>query len=219
MQDILQLLSHMAVVPVIRTPEKQLALRACTWLAEAGIGTAEITLTTPGALELISHLRSHTDLLVGAGTILSEADARAAIDAGAQYLVSPVCLSALADAAAGTALIMGAMTPSEVFAAHQAGAAAVKIFPASTCGGPSYIRALRAVFPKIIMAPTGGVTPANAADYLAAGAAFTGIGGNLVDVAALRAGDKSIIQGAARQALHTIETFRKKRKDADYEPG
>ncbi|MBL6930874.1 MAG: bifunctional 4-hydroxy-2-oxoglutarate aldolase/2-dehydro-3-deoxy-phosphogluconate aldolase [Rhodospirillales bacterium] len=208
MNSILQRLCEMAVVPVIRVPEAGLALTAVEWLAESGIKTVEITLSTPDAFTLISRLRKETDLLIGAGTVLTPDDARHALDAGAEYLVSPATVQGLPEAAGDVPLLMGALTPSEVLAAHKAGAAGVKVFPASACGGASYIKALKSVFPDIPLVPTGGVTPDNVSDYLSAGAAFVGIGGNLVSVQALRNGDKQIIQEAARMAFAEIEKFR-----------
>ncbi len=198
----------MAVVPVIRVPEASLALTAAEWLSEAGIGTAEITLTTPDALTVVRKLRDETDLLIGVGTLRHADDARRAIDAGAHYLVSPGAVAGLIDAAGPVPVLMGALTPTEVTAVHNAGAAGVKVYPASACGGASYLKALSAVFPDITLVPTGGVTPSNVADYLASGAAFVGIGGNLVDVPALRKGDRAAIQAAAREALDAAARFR-----------
>lgn len=207
---VLDRLRALAVVPVVRTSEAEHATRAVAWLAEAGVGTVEITLTTPGALDLIARLRAETELLVGAGTLRHAKDVARAREAGAQYLVSPAIVPGLAEAAGDVPLVMGALTPTEVLAAHAAGAAAVKVFPVSACGGPAYLRALKSVFPDILLAPTGGVTPDNTGDYLAAGATFVGIGGNLVEEAALSAGNKTAIQSAARNALAAVTRFHAK---------
>ena len=208
--DTLARLRDMAVVPVIRTPTADLAERVADWLAQAGMRTVEITLTTPGALDLIRRLRTSSDLLVGAGTLRHEADAVAAIYAGAHYLVSPARVAGMAARAADAdvACVMGAYTPSEVLAAHQDGADAVKVFPVGSAGGPSYVKALRAVFPDIAFAPTGGITPETVADYLRVGCAFVGVGGRLVDVAAVAEGRRDVIEAAARAALASVTSFR-----------
>lgn len=191
------------VVPVIRTSTTAHAATAVAWLREAGITTFEITMTVPGAPALIRELAQDSRLLVGAGTVASEADARACLDAGAKFLVAPwVGAEIVAPArAAGAAVMLGALTPTEVRAAIAAGADVVKIFPASSTGGPNHLRALASVFPGIAFCPTGGVDPSNIAAWIAAGAAFVGIGGKLVDEKLIAAGDQATVQAAARAAL------------------
>jgi 2-dehydro-3-deoxyphosphogluconate aldolase/(4S)-4-hydroxy-2-oxoglutarate aldolase len=140
---------------------------------------------------------------VGAGTVPDARTAAACLDAGARFIVAPWVDPALAGPTrdAGACLMLGALTPTEVRAAHEAGADVVKIFPASSAGGPAHIKALRAVFPDVAFCPTGGVDARNAPDYLAAGAAFVGIGGRLVDEALVAAGDRRAILQAAEDAL------------------
>jgi 2-dehydro-3-deoxyphosphogluconate aldolase/(4S)-4-hydroxy-2-oxoglutarate aldolase len=197
------------VIPVLRLHSRQDAETAIDCLVEAGFKTVELTLTTPGAVELIGSLRrnSSADFLVGAGTVLDLVSAQACLDAGADYLVSP-CLvpgmAALADRA-GRIALTGGFTPGEVLAAWREGAAVVKIFPAST-GGPSHLAALHAVYPEIALCPTGGVSSANMLDYFKAGAAVVGIGNNVIDQKALAAGDRSAVIAHARGFLEIAAT-------------
>lgn len=198
-----QTLRAARVVPVVRTQKAEHAETAVHWLREAGIGIFEITMTIPGAVDLIRCLAADPALLIGAGTVADADTARACLDAGAKFLVAPwvdPALSAPARAA-GAALMLGALTPTEVRAALAAGADVVKIFPASSAGGPSHIKALASVFPGVAFCPTGGVEPGNVAAYLAAGAAFVGIGGAMVDEKRIAAGDRDAIQAAARAVL------------------
>jgi 2-dehydro-3-deoxyphosphogluconate aldolase/(4S)-4-hydroxy-2-oxoglutarate aldolase len=195
------------VIPVVRTSTATLAATAVDWLREAGFRIFEITMTVPEAPALIRTLAAEPGLLVGAGTVPDATAAEACLAAGARFLVTPWLDPAVVAAArhAGACALPGALTPTEVRAALAAGADAVKIFPASSAGGPAHIRALRAVFPEVPFCPTGGVEPGNAQDYLAAGAAFVGIGGSLVDERRIAAGGKAAILRAARDALGLTE--------------
>jgi 2-dehydro-3-deoxyphosphogluconate aldolase/(4S)-4-hydroxy-2-oxoglutarate aldolase len=191
------------VVPVVRTSTAALAATACAWLREAGMEVLEITLTTPDAVALIRELANEPGLLVGAGTVPDERAAEACLAVGAKFLVTPWLDPAVVSAAraAGACAMPGALTPTEIRAAIAAGADVVKIFPAGSVGGPGHVKALRAVFPNVAFCPTGGVDAGNAPAYLAAGAAFVGIGGKLVDEARIAAGDKAAIIRAAHEAL------------------
>jgi len=197
------------VIPVLRLPSRKDAEVAIDCLIEAGFNTVEVTLTTPGAIELIASLRrsGKVDFLIGAGTVLDLASAQACLDAGADYLVSP-CLvpgmAALADAA-GRIALTGGFTPGEVLAAWREGAAVVKVFPAST-GGPSHLGALHAVYPDIPLCPTGGVSSSNMLDYFKAGAAVVGVGNNVIDQKALAAGDRGGVIAQARGFLDIAAT-------------
>jgi 2-dehydro-3-deoxyphosphogluconate aldolase / (4S)-4-hydroxy-2-oxoglutarate aldolase len=193
------------VVPVVRTASTRHAETAVAWLREASFTTFEITMSVPDAPGLIRTLAAEPGLLVGAGTVASAADADACLAAGARFLVAPwVGTEIVAPArAAGAAVMLGALTPTEVRAALVAGADVVKIFPASSTGGPPHLRALKSVFPGVAFCPTGGVEPGNIAAWMAAGAAFVGIGGKLVDEKLIAAGDKASVQDAARAALAT----------------
>ena len=191
------------IVPVIRTSTAAHAATAVSWLREAGITIFEITLTIPDALSVIRDVASDISLLVGAGTVPDARAAEACLAAGAKFLVSPWVDPTLAAVTrpAGAALMMGAFTPTEVRAALAGGADVVKIFPASSAGGPAHIKALRSVFPGVAFCPTGGVDARNAGDYIAAGATFVGIGGKLVDEGAIAAGNRAAVQAAAREVL------------------
>ena len=191
------------VIPVIRTRSAKSAATAVGWLRDAGLRIFEITMTVPDATPLIRDLASDPALLIGAGTVPDAAIADACLRAGAKFLVAPWVDPTLAAPCRETqaALMLGAVTPTEVRAALAAGADVVKIFPASSVGGPGHIKALASVFPGIAFCPTGGVEPANFVAYLSAGAAFVGMGGALVDERRIEAGDRDAIQAAARAIL------------------
>jgi len=198
------LLVAQRVVPVLRLGSTANTIRAVDCLREAGYSTFEITLTTLGAVELIAELRARlgATVTVGAGTVTDLDAARRCVDAGAQFLVSPCVVSGLAALAheAGRAALIGGFTPTEILAAHREGADIVKVFPASV-GGPGHLGALHAVFPHVLLCPTGGVTLENMKSYFTAGAALVGIGNNLLDQAALAAGDIARVIAGARRFL------------------
>ena len=197
-------LTELKIVPFIRTPSADLAIRACEWLLEAGLQALELTFTTPDAHRVIeTFARTAPDALIGAGTVRTPEQAKAAIDAGASFLVSPGAAPGVGEAAAkaGIPYLPGAATPSEVEARWAAGAAVVKIFPARECGGPGFLKAIRSVYPDIPLMPTGGVSPDTAKAYLDAGALCLGMGGELVPVDALKANDPKPVRDAAARAL------------------
>jgi 2-dehydro-3-deoxyphosphogluconate aldolase / (4S)-4-hydroxy-2-oxoglutarate aldolase len=191
------------VIPIIRTHSDALALRAVEWLREAGYTTFEVTLTVPGALDVIRDLRRDDGVVVGVGTVLTVAQAEASLDAGAQFLVSPILVEDALPlcAEAGVATIMSALTPNEVHRAWRLGSSAVKIFPASSMGGPAHVKALRSVFPSIPLVPTGGVNLDNLGAYLDAGAAAVGIGGDLISDVLLERSDAAEWIARARAYL------------------
>ena len=191
------------VVPVVRTSTAALAATAVRWLRDAGMRIFEITMTIPDAPALIRDLASDPDLLIGAGTVPDRATAELCMKAGARFVVAPWVDPALSAPCrdAGAVLMLGALTPTEVRAALAAGADVVKVFPASSVGGPAHIKALASVLPQVPFCPTGGVEPGNVAAYLAAGAAFVGMGGALVDEKRIAAGDRGAIEAAARAVL------------------
>jgi 2-dehydro-3-deoxyphosphogluconate aldolase/(4S)-4-hydroxy-2-oxoglutarate aldolase len=191
------------VVPVVRTHETRHAATAVQWLHDAGLRIFELTMTIPDAPALIRELAGDATLLVGAGTVPNRAMAETCLAAGARFIVAPWIDASLAAPcqAANATLMLGALTPTEVRAALTAGADVVKVFPASSVGGPGHIRALRSVLPDVAFCPTGGVDPGNVAAYLAAGAAFVGMGGALVDERSIASGDRGAIEAAASQVL------------------
>jgi 2-dehydro-3-deoxyphosphogluconate aldolase/(4S)-4-hydroxy-2-oxoglutarate aldolase len=192
------------VIPVLRIDSVEQARLVIDCLLDAGFKTAEITLTTPGAAQLITELRSRVpqSFLVGAGTVLNRQQAQQCLDAGADYLVSPCTIRGIAGLAheAGCAVLLGAFTPSEVHAASQEGSDIVKLFPASS-GGPSHLAALRAVFPDVVFCPTGGIDLDNMAAYFKAGAAVVGVGNSIIDYKALSANDGARIVAHAKRYL------------------
>jgi 2-dehydro-3-deoxyphosphogluconate aldolase/(4S)-4-hydroxy-2-oxoglutarate aldolase len=192
------------VIPVLRLATRAGAESAIDCLVEAGFKTVELTLTTPGAIDLIASLRRRAgaDFLVGAGTVLDLDTAKACLEAGADYLVSPCVVAGMGRLAndAGRAALLGGFTPTEVLSAWREGAAVVKVFPAAT-GGPAHLAALHAIYPQIALCPTGGVSAANLLDYFKAGAAVVGIGNNAIDQKALADGDRARVIGHARSFL------------------
>jgi len=204
MNSTMEKLIALRVIPVLRLATRADAESAIDCLVEAGFKTVEVTMTTPGAIELIASLRrrSGKDFLVGAGTVLDLDIAKACLDAGADYLVSPSAVSGLARLAseAGRAALLGAFTPTEVLAAWHEGAAIVKVFPAAT-GGPAHLAALHAIYPSIPLCPTGGVSAVNLPEYFKAGAAVVGIGNNVIDQNALASGDRPRVIKHARSFL------------------
>lgn len=200
------------VVPVVRAESARQAMMAAEAVCEGGIGIVEVTMTVPGAIEVIAELAKTAgdQVLVGAGTVLDVESAQRCLDAGAQFLVSPGFDLATVKLAneAGVPVMPGALTPTEVIAAWRAGADFVKIFPCGNVGGPSYLKALKAPLPKVPMIPTGGVNLTTAADFIRAGAAALGIGGELVSAAALRSGNKAEIVDNARRYLEIVKQAR-----------
>ncbi len=191
------------VVPVVRTHQTRHAATAVRWLCDAGLRVFEITMTIPDAPALIRELAGDAALLVGVGTVPDRATAEICLAAGARFIVAPWVDPSLAAccATANALLMLGALTPGEVRGALAGGADVVKVFPASSVGGPGHIRALASVFPGVAFCPTGGIEPRDIATYLEAGAAFVGMGGALVDEKRIAAGDRSAIEAAARQVL------------------
>ncbi len=196
------------VVPVLRYTDAATAAYAAEVAVSAGCTTLELTWTIPGVTDLVRALRDKhgARLLLGVGTVLDEAQARDALVAGADFLVSPALATDIVDMAhAADALCMlGAFTPSEVLAARRAGVDVVKVFPADT-GGPKHLAALKSVYPDTIFCPTGGITQDNMGAYFAAGAALVGIGSNLYDKAAFAARDTAALVAQitrTREAAH-----------------
>lgn len=186
----LALIRETVVMPVIRVATREQALCAVEGIVAAGVPIAEVTMTVPGALEIIKDLTaSHGDrLLVGAGTVLDAETCRFAVLAGAEFIVSPALDVPTIQMARrhGKVSIPGALTPTEVLAASQAGADLVKIFPCGSVGGPAYVRALKGPFPQIDVVVSGGVTLDNVVQFLAAGATAVAVGEVIFERDALR---------------------------------
>jgi len=214
-EEIRQRITEVGIVPVIRASTPRQALLAADAVRAGGIPIVEITMTVPGAIEVIAQLAksASADLLIGAGTVLDAQSAQRCLDAGAMFLVSPgFDLSAVTLAkSTGVLMIAGALTPTEVVTAWKAGSDVVKIFPCGNVGGPKYIRALKGPLPQIPMIPTGGVNLDTAADFILAGAEALGVGGELVSAAALQSGNIGEITNAARQFIGIVREARQKR--------
>jgi 2-dehydro-3-deoxyphosphogluconate aldolase/(4S)-4-hydroxy-2-oxoglutarate aldolase len=206
--EAIQKIGEIGIVPVIRAASVDLALRAVEAIYAGGIPIVEITMTVPHAPQVIREVtRAHgIKVMVGAGTVLTAAQATECFDAGAEFLVSPgFSVPVLHTAHARRKLaIPGVLTPTELIAAVAEGAQVVKVFPCGNLGGPRYIKALKAPFPDVAMIPTGGANHTNAAEYFAAGAFALGIGADLVNIAALREGKTQEIVETARQLVDTV---------------
>jgi 2-dehydro-3-deoxyphosphogluconate aldolase/(4S)-4-hydroxy-2-oxoglutarate aldolase len=205
-------IGEVGIVPVIRAANAEEARQAVQAIYAGGISIVEITTTVPKAITAIRDVvRQYGDkLLVGAGTVLDYEQASECLDAGAEFLVSPgLSLPVLKAAQArGKLAIPGALTPSEVMSATREGARLVKIFPCESVGGPKYIKALKGPFPQVDLIPTGGVNVLNAGDYFAAGSFALGIGSELVNLKALRAGNSQDISNIAVQLVEVVSHAR-----------
>jgi len=192
-----------ATVRLKSEAEAQLAVQA---LVEGGVRLVEVTLTTPGALNVIADWRDHPDIIVGAGSILDVDMARQSLAAGARYLVSPHTeLDVIRLGCEHGALVAaGAATPTEMMNAMRAGAHIIKVFPAQQLGGPGHLKAVLAPLPFLRLMPTGGVEVGNAFDYLQAGAFCVGLGGRLVDDELVAAGDRAGLVARAREARAAV---------------
>jgi 2-dehydro-3-deoxyphosphogluconate aldolase/(4S)-4-hydroxy-2-oxoglutarate aldolase len=199
------------IVAVVRSESPDQLVRVVRALADGGVSAAEITFTVPDAVEVIRQVRRELgdSVVLGAGTVLDPETARAALLAGAEYLVAPsLNLDVIRLARRYSKPIMpGAFTPTEVLTAWEAGADVVKVFPADL-GGPPYLKALRGPLPQIRLMPTGGVDLTTAESFLKAGACCLGIGSSLVDPKAVAAGDFDRIRDLAAQYVAIVARFR-----------
>ncbi|MCX7729857.1 MAG: bifunctional 4-hydroxy-2-oxoglutarate aldolase/2-dehydro-3-deoxy-phosphogluconate aldolase [Candidatus Caldatribacterium sp.] len=180
--QIVEHLEREKIIAIIRAQSSQALMEVVAALKAGGISCIEVTMTTPGALEILEEVRSKMDdVLFGAGTILDPETARLCIMRGAQFLVTPSLNTQVIEMAHryDIPIIPGALTPTEILRAWESGAEVVKVFPASSLG-PSYIRELKGPFPQIKLCPTGGVNLDNISEFLRAGASCVGVGGSLV---------------------------------------
>ena len=209
-----EMLAHIeaiGIIPAVRASSASDALFASETLFSGGIPVVEITMTTPGAIDVISQLvRAGSDVIVGAGTILDLDTARLCLDAGASFLTSTGIDRELVEFTRehDISMIPGALTPSEVIMAKKAGVAFIKIFPCSCVGGPSYIRALRGPFPEVRLIASGGVTQQNASHYIRAGSNVLGIGQELLPPEALRARNSNWIHELCRRFIDVVKEAR-----------
>src|SRR5450755_3774603 len=210
-EDQLRHVLDCGIVAVVRSQDSAQLVEVVRALADGGVTVAEITMTVPGALDVLRQVRRALGdrLLLGAGTILDPETARAALLAGAEYLVAPtVNLDVIRLCQRYDKLVMpGAFTPTEILAAWEAGADIVKVFPAEVLG-PAFFRAVRGPLPQVRMMPTGGVDLTTAADFLKAGACCLGVGSQLVEPKAIAAADFDRIRDLARQYVQLVAKTR-----------
>lgn len=199
-------------MPVVRTTSAESAILAIQAIYRGGIRTAEITMTVPGAIRALEKLADELGdkITLGAGTVLDPETARICILAGAQFLVTPTLnVKTIEMAKRYSAVIMpGALTPTEVLTAWEAGADMVKVFPCGAMGGPKYIRALKAPLPQIEMIPTGGVSLENTAEFLKAGASAVAVGAELIDAKTIADGRHEVFAERAKLFLAEVAKAR-----------
>jgi 2-dehydro-3-deoxyphosphogluconate aldolase / (4S)-4-hydroxy-2-oxoglutarate aldolase len=217
-QKVRSRIEEIGIVPVVRASSQREAHIAAEAVCKGGIPIVEITMTCPGAIEVIGELAKSAgpEILIGAGTVLNAADARRCLDAGAQFLVSPGFNRATVELAVRESkLIMaGALTPTEIIEAWTAGSDLVKVFPCGQVGGAKYIKALKGPLPQVPLVPTGGVNLSTAAEFIEAGAAALGIGSELVQPEALKSNKPELIVETARKFLGIIASTRAKLSSA-----
>ena len=211
-QEVLQKIREVGILPVVRAASAEEAMRAIEAVKTGSIDIFEITMTVPDAINLIKNLTAKfgETALIGAGTVLTPEQAQDCIAAGAKFIISPalnletikICNEK------DVAVMPGALTPTEIVTAWNAGADCVKVFPAGALGGANYIKSLKAPLPNIEIIPTGGVSLKTAADFIKAGAFALGVGADLVDLEALREGNDYILIERARQYVEIVRTAR-----------
>jgi 2-dehydro-3-deoxyphosphogluconate aldolase/(4S)-4-hydroxy-2-oxoglutarate aldolase len=210
--EVIQKIKEVGLLPVLRADSEAEAIALAHALEAGGVTIIEVTMTVPGAIEVIRCLKHETGgrVLIGAGTVLDPETARACMLAGAEFIVSPSLKLSTIEICRrySVAVFPGALTPTEVVTAWEAGADAVKVFPCSALGGAKYLKALKAPFPQIELIPTGGVSLATAHEFLEAGALALGVGGDLVDNKAIRAGKPETITDNARKYLEIVNQHR-----------
>jgi len=215
-ETVKEAIERVGLIPVLRAKNKEQGLAVVKAMLAGGVNTVEVTMTVPGAVDLLKALKAEygNDLLLGSGTVTTAEQAQATIDAGAEFVISP-CLNLdviRCTKANGKLSCPGALTPTEVITAWNAGADVVKIFPCSAMGGASYLKALLAPFPFLQLIPTGGVSVATAKSFLDAGARALGVGSDLVNLKAIEDGKPEIITEQAKAYLKVFEEYRAAKK-------
>jgi 2-dehydro-3-deoxyphosphogluconate aldolase / (4S)-4-hydroxy-2-oxoglutarate aldolase len=210
--EIVSKLKEIGVIPVVRADSPEEAMEAVEAIKAGGVPILEITMTVPGAIKVIERIADKygDEVILGAGTVLDPETARICILAGAKFVVSPALNVETIELCRRYSIPIcpGALTPTEVVTAWQAGADFVKIFPCSAMGGASYIKGLKAPLPQVELIPTGGVNLNTAADFIKAGSSALGIGADLVDLKAIRAGEAHIITERAIQFSQIVRDAR-----------
>jgi len=211
-ESIAQILERVGLIPVLRAKNTKQALAVVDAMIAGGVTVVEVTMTCPDACGVLRALKSQYGprVLLGSGTVTKARDAEATIEAGAEFVVSPSLHREViaATKAAQKLSVPGALTPTEVVTAEEAGADYIKIFPCSAVGGAPYLKALLAPFPHLKLIPTGGVTVQTAESFLKAGARALGVGSDLVNLTAVDEGHPEIITNTAKAYLEVIAKFR-----------
>ena len=212
-QETVKRIEQLGIVAVIRLRDPGKLRAVVDAIVAGGVQALEVTMTVPGAVDLIRGLAPTLPegFLLGAGTVIDAATAHAVIDAGAQFVISPVFRRAVIEAChqRGVPAAPGCFTPTEILEAHDAGADIVKVFPATTLG-PQYIRDVRAPLPQVRLMPTGGVTPDNAGEWIRAGAVAVAAGSSLLDAKAIESGGFEVITANARRFVDNVSAARAK---------
>ncbi len=214
-EQIRGLIEEIGIIPAIRSSSTQDALFAAEAVASSGIPIVEVTMTVPGAIEVISELvRNNPELVVGAGTVLELENARRCLDAGAKFLTSPGLNLDVVEFAVkqNTVVFPGALTPTDVMTAWRAGSDFVKVFPCAPLGGANYIKALRSPFPEVPLIASGGVNQHNATDFILAGANAIGVGRDLIQPDAIRRRERDWIRELSGRFLHMVQEARSRRR-------
>lgn len=210
--EIIAAIQGIGLVPIVRTESAASAILAIQALYRGGVRAAEITMTVPGAIRALEKVADEFGdrIVLGAGTVLDPETARACMLAGAEFIVTPSLKHATIEMAKrySKAVFPGALTPTEILSAWEAGADAVKVFPCGVMGGAKYIKALKGPFPHIEMVPTGGVNLETLEGFLKAGACAVGVGSELIDGATIRAGKYEVFEERARQFLAAVARAR-----------
>jgi 2-dehydro-3-deoxyphosphogluconate aldolase/(4S)-4-hydroxy-2-oxoglutarate aldolase len=213
-EEIVAKLREIGLVPVLRAESEEQALGIASAIADGGVTVLEITMTVPGAIRVMARLtKERPDILVGAGTVLDPETARMCMLEGAQFVVSPALNLKTIEMCHRYSIpvLPGALTPTEVVTAWQAGADVIKVFPASALGGAKYLKSLKAPLPQVEMIPTGGVSLATAKEFLEAGSFALGVGADLVDTKAMTEGKPEKITESAKKYLEIVREFRRGR--------
>jgi 2-dehydro-3-deoxyphosphogluconate aldolase/(4S)-4-hydroxy-2-oxoglutarate aldolase len=213
-QRTLHSLLEIGIVPIVRADSAEKALRAAQAICRGGLRALEVTMTVPKAIQVIEKVADEfgSEMLIGAGSVLDAETARACMLAGAEFFVTPALNPKTIEICRryGKVVMPGALTPTEVLTAWEAGADMVKIFPCGNLGGPKYIRALKAPLPQVLMVPTGGVSLDNTAEFFKAGSSAVAVGSELCDKQAMADGRFEVIEQNARQFLEVVQKAREK---------
>ncbi len=204
--EILKQILDEKIIAIVRLDTAEHFVKVAEALKAGGISAIEFTFSTPGTLEMLREVtaRFGDEMLIGAGTVLDAETARLAILAGAEFIVTPTMnLETIAMCKRyGRPIVAGAMTPTEMLTAWEAGADLIKVFPVGNIGGPDYIKAVLAPLPQLRLVPTGGVSADNAEAYFKAGAVAVAVGGNLINKKAVASGDWSAIMVEVRRLVN-----------------